>query len=287
MRKVILLVATIGGVAWAGLHIAGQAPSGSHAPVFSADGRLLKPENYREWVWLSSGLGMSYGPSSQSTGRADPPFDNVFVTPEAHRSFMQTGTWPDKTVFVLEIRSSIERGSINQQGHYQGALTGMEVEVKDESRFPGKWAFFDFSGPGPSASPLPTSATCYSCHSRNGAVDNTFVQFYPTLLEVARQKGTLKNPREFSTPASEHALPASEHTFLGKVEGVDPRARMLTVYGDDVPGWMAAMTMTYSVSEEGVLGTVKVGDRITATVHDGDFQRLYDVRVVPPVSPKP
>jgi aspartate oxidase len=26
----------------------------------------------------------------------------------------------------------------------------------------------------------------------NAAVDNTFVQFYPTLLEIARQKGTLR-----------------------------------------------------------------------------------------------
>jgi len=40
---------------------------------------------------------------------------------------------------------------------------------------------------------LPSSTTdCQSCHSQNGAVDNTFVQFYPTLLEVAKQKGTLK-----------------------------------------------------------------------------------------------
>jgi hypothetical protein len=157
---------------------------------FSADNEMQLPENYREWIWLSSGLGMSYGPNASRS--ADPPFDNVFVTPAAYRSFLKTGTWPDKTMFVLELRRSVTKGSINQGGHFQGALTAIEVEVKDEKRFPGKWAFFDFRDGAKSARPLPTSAACYSCHAQNGAVDNTFVQFYPTLVEVAKQKGTLK-----------------------------------------------------------------------------------------------
>ena len=37
----------------------------------------------------------------------------------------------------------------------------------------------------------PASEACYSCHLEHGAVDTTFVQFYPTLLEIATQKGTL------------------------------------------------------------------------------------------------
>ena len=40
---------------------------------------------------------------------------------------------------------------------------------------------------------LPPTERCYSCHSENGAVDNTFVQFYPTMLEVARKMGTLRS----------------------------------------------------------------------------------------------
>jgi len=35
-------------------------------------------------------------------------------------------------------------------------------------------------------------ARCVECHTKQTAVERTFVQFYPTLLEVARQKGTLK-----------------------------------------------------------------------------------------------
>ena len=164
----------------------------SDGPRFAQDGRLQRPTNYREWIWLSSGLGMSYTPAQSATAAANPAFDNVFVTPSAYRSFLASGKWPDQTMFVLEARASETKGSINQQGHYQGALRAIEVEVKDERRFPGKWAFFGFMGAATSAQPFPQTAACYSCHSQNGAVDNTFVQFYPTLLEIARRKGTLK-----------------------------------------------------------------------------------------------
>jgi len=160
-------------------------------PRYTADGELLRPENYREWIFLSSGLGMTYGPAA-STNPANPLFDNVFVTPAAYKSFQQTGTWPDKTMFVLEIRSASTKGSINNGGHFQDQVSAVEVEVKDEKRFPNKWAFFGFNGTAASTKSLPTSASCYSCHSTNGAVDNTFVQFYPTLAPIAKAKGTFK-----------------------------------------------------------------------------------------------
>jgi Cytochrome P460 len=179
-----------------GLRLSAQTPPKSNGPVFLADNQLVRPTNYREWIWLSSGLGMSYGPAAQPNGTTDPRFDNVFVTPEAYRSFLKTGKWPNKTMFVLEFRSSQTTGSINKDGHFQGDLIGIEAEVKDEGRFPEKWGFFPFRGSEQTAKPAPPATTdCQSCHSQNGAVENTFVQFYPTLLEVARQKGTLKPAR--------------------------------------------------------------------------------------------
>ncbi len=61
---------------------------------YGKDGSYVVPQNYREWVFLSSGINMVYGPRAMSA--AGPSmFDNVFVDPEAYRSFLGSGTWPD------------------------------------------------------------------------------------------------------------------------------------------------------------------------------------------------
>jgi hypothetical protein len=161
-------------------------------PQYSSAGQLLRPEGYRQWVWLSSGLGMAYGPAAAGTENQDPPFDNVFVTPSAYRSFLQTGKWPDKTMFVLEVRSSIQKGSINQRGHFQGDVLHMEAHVKDEKRFPRKWGFYSFrTTDAKEGTEFPQTADCFTCHEKSGALETTFAQFYPTVREVAKQKGTL------------------------------------------------------------------------------------------------
>ena len=150
------------------------------------------PTDYREWIFLSSGLGMTYNPPNAPGMRMDPSFTNVFVNPAAYRSFVANGKWPDKTQLVLEVRASSSKGSINQGGSYQSDVVAIESEVKDSAKFPGNgWAFFAF-GKSNSGKMLPRTQDCYACHLEHGAVDNTFVQFYPVLLGIAKQKGTLK-----------------------------------------------------------------------------------------------
>jgi hypothetical protein len=173
----------------------------SPGPEFTNDGQMKLPEHYREWVYLTTGFDMSYSPAMQMGDHH--MFDNVFVNPEAYKAFVDTGTWPDKTILVLEGRGAKGKGSINQKGNYQGTdVMGLEVHVKDEARFPGKWAFFPFDG-GKTAKMIPTTADCYSCHAEHAAVDTTFVQFYPTLLPIAENKRTLSPSylKEIATPA--------------------------------------------------------------------------------------
>jgi len=73
---------------------------------------------------------------------------------------------------------------------------------------------------------------------------------------------------------------AQEFSFAGSVRSVDAQARTLSVLNDDIPGWMGAMTMSYSVDSPSALQGIEVGDRITARVYAGDFRTLYGVEVV-------
>jgi tetratricopeptide (TPR) repeat protein len=207
------------------------ATAESMAPEYTPDGRLMRPTNYREWIFLSSGLGMTYGAGSN----ADANFDNVFVSPPAYREFLRTGKWPDKTMFVLEVRAASSHGSINKAGHFQSELASVQAEVKDEKRFPEKWAYFSFGGtpgnPGDSARAIPKGSACHTCHGQNGAVENTFVQFYPTLLPVAQAKQTLKasyeppvpSPVKFFEIVSERGWPAAAKVFE-QAKAKDPDA---------------------------------------------------------------
>jgi hypothetical protein len=171
----------------AALALAASLPSAVlAAPAYDADGRLRFPNDYRTWIYLSTGLGMSYN----AVAMGGEVFDNVFVDPVSYKAFLETGTWPDGTELVLEVREAQQKGSINKSGHFQGAAVHREVHLKDSTRFKGGWAFFPFSDETP-AKMIATTADCYSCHQAHGAVDTTFVQFYPTLLPIAQEKKTL------------------------------------------------------------------------------------------------
>jgi Cytochrome P460 len=161
----------------------------AHGPSYTVDGRLIFPGNYREWVFLTSSLDMSYMAGMQMDQHT---LDNVFVDPASYRSFLATGTWPDKTMLVKENRRAASHGSINKSGQFQTtSIVGTEIHVKDEGRFPNNWAFFAFGSQSQPAVMIPQAADCYSCHAAHAAVDSTFVQFYPTLLGIAKDKGTL------------------------------------------------------------------------------------------------
>jgi len=157
-------------------------------PRYGAAGELQVPGRFREWVFLSSGVDMNYKPIAAAAGHST--FENVFVNPRSYRSFLQSGTWPDKTMFMLEVRAAAGATSINKNGQTQSEqVLGRELHVKD-ARLDGGWGFFAVADSG-MGKPIKRPAECYQCHEAHAAVDTTFVQFYPTLLPVAKAKGTL------------------------------------------------------------------------------------------------
>ncbi|MGA6988398.1 MAG: cytochrome P460 family protein [Terriglobales bacterium] len=159
-------------------------------PQYTSDNQLLRPADYREWIFLSSGLGMNYFATA-----GHEMFTNVFVPQWAYQAFLKSGKWPDKTIFVVEERGATSKGSINKAGHYQTDLMGIDVEVKDETRFPDKWAYFNFGEDTKSASANPKEG-CWTCHEEHAAVEHVFVQFYPTLKPVAKKFRTYREAAE-------------------------------------------------------------------------------------------
>jgi len=127
---------------------------GPTIPTYTADGRLVFPTGYREWIYLSSGVDMSYSPNMSMDHSM---FDNVFVNPEAYRAFVATGTWPDNTMLVLEARMAGSKGSINKTGHYQtGDVMAREVHVKRRaSRESGRSSGSETTSPRSRSPPAP------------------------------------------------------------------------------------------------------------------------------------
>lgn len=178
------------------------APAGMVQPQYDADGKLLRPEGYRQWVFVGSSLGLDYSkpdPNDKGPGT----FHHVYIQPEAYKHYAETGTFPEKTMLVMENYSAGDKQNNtakdltkdkesfeNLNGNFSDQRTGVEVALKDTEKNPDGWGYFNFSsraGLLPSAKPFPKQM-CWDCHSQHAAVDNVFVQFYPVLREAHTPK---------------------------------------------------------------------------------------------------
>ncbi len=156
---------------------------------FTDDGRLLQPSGYRKWMYVGSPL----TPNDMNNGKAAfPEFHSVYIDPKAYDQYQKSGKFPDGTVLIKELVSVGSKGATSGNGYFMGEFTGLEVLLKDKTRFknePGNWGFFSFGHEYPlkdSATIQPT-ANCNDCHG--GAADDDFVftQYYP-VLRAARGK---------------------------------------------------------------------------------------------------
>lgn len=149
---------------------------------------MAVPADYRQWVFLTSSLDLDY---RSTAAHSHHMLDNVFVDPASYQAFLKTGAWPDKTILIKENRFAESAGTLSKAGQFQAGMRDLEIHIKDQARFPGQWAFFKSDDGKAPAVLKPQSADCYSCHQAHGAVDTTFVQFYPTLMPIAQGKATL------------------------------------------------------------------------------------------------
>jgi hypothetical protein len=155
---------------------------------FEGKETLLRPDGYREWVFVGSSLGLRYDEGKKQPDQLE--YKNVYIDPAAYRAYKETGAFPQGTVLVLETAIGEEKNEPGLRGSFEKEFNGLIAAVKDKDRFPDGWAYFSFSdGPGKlkdKARPAKTAA-CYDCHRQKGAEDNVFTQYYP-VLNAARRK---------------------------------------------------------------------------------------------------
>ncbi len=149
-------------------------------PKYDDASSLLRPEGYREWIFVGSNLGIGY-----TEGGKEGSFKNIYIQPEMYRAYKKTGKFPDKTMLVMEVFTPGEKMAPAKSGKFEDKFRGIEVALKDEKKFPEKWAYFNFigdNGPLAKAKAFPKEA-CWNCHNEHAKVDNVFVQFYPALRD--------------------------------------------------------------------------------------------------------
>ncbi len=123
-------------------------------------------------------------------------FHNTYISPGAYRQFNNKGTFPDKTILVMEhyVAEDKEPKGIVDKGVFNGRRSGVEVAVKNAKRPDGSktlWAYYVFTDKNdpskttPVAKAFPDNA-CYQCHIEHASTDNVWVQFYPVLRKYIK-----------------------------------------------------------------------------------------------------
>src|SRR3954463_5564726 len=149
-------------------------------PVFDG-AALVRPEGYHTWPIVGASLGLSYAETPQGSGPG--AFHRVYVNPPSYDAYERTGTFPDGTMFVLELYEAHEKTSPAKAGYFEGPRIALEASVKNRRRFPSGWAYFGFeNGARATATAFPEDR-CHSCHLAHAVRDSVFVQFYPTLRD--------------------------------------------------------------------------------------------------------
>jgi hypothetical protein len=151
-------------------------------PQYDKDGALIRPKDFYAWEFVGSSIGLSYLKNSDRYGPG--MFHNVYTQPEAYREFLKTRKFPEKTIFIIDMRDSRQEVSIAKHGYTEGENMGLDVSVKDHQHFPEGWAYFNFEyndGKLAEKANSHPKDQCFSCHSVHAASDNVFTQYYPVL----------------------------------------------------------------------------------------------------------
>ena len=167
-----------------------SAQTGSrYLPEYTADGDLILPKNFHEWVYVGSPL----TPNALNNGKAGfPEFHNVYIEPGSYAIYKTTNAFPEQTIFFKELQLLLpaqnpdgSRTEPSGRGYFPGPLNGADVTVKDSKRYAdtGGWGYYNFNHHEPKAptAKVKPRGECAYCHMAAAKKDEVWTQFYPLL----------------------------------------------------------------------------------------------------------
>jgi hypothetical protein len=174
-------------------------PAEMPRPEYDQTGALLQPVGFEKWVVVGTSVGLGYSDGEKTDPNNPGQFHNVYLQPQAFDHYVATGEFPEQTVFIVTnnpSQSTKRKGdhTVLRQGFFAAPTAGLEVSVKDTSRFADGWGYYIFHDKtnNPPAKVRTAEQAfarkeCYDCHAEHGAVDHVFTQFY-SVLTAAREQ---------------------------------------------------------------------------------------------------
>jgi len=189
--QLILLMSLVSMVAFFPVGLVYADDHNKYEAEFNADGELIRPAGWREWVFVGSPV----TPNSLNGGAAPfPEFHSVYIDPVSWAHYKKTGIFREGTMFAKELTLVGATAATSGNGFFNGDLQGFEIAHKDSKRYSketGGWAYYTF---GHHAEPYANSTTampaaaCAACHTGAAAEDMVFTQHYP-ILRAAKKAG--------------------------------------------------------------------------------------------------
>ena len=191
LQDIVLFLVSSIVIVLMGASVAVADDSKTYEAEFTADGELIRPSGWREWVFVGSPL----TPNSLNGGTAAfPEFHTVYIDPDSWAHWKETGEFREGTMLAKELTLVGATAATSGTGFFNGDLQGFEIAHKDSTRYSKDtdgWAYYSFGHkPEPYAdttAAMPTAA-CAACHTAAAADDMVFTQYYP-ILKAAKDAG--------------------------------------------------------------------------------------------------
>ena len=134
---------------------------------------LLLPSNYRNWVALApKALGMPKHSNKRVVSK-------LYVDPSSYEQFAKTGSWPNKTVIVMELLTN--KAPVKGQCN----VMGLEAAVKDGASFADPWTYYGIVYSREKEQQTVEPIACVDC---DNPADSMLTMAFPTLRAVINAK---------------------------------------------------------------------------------------------------